>query len=180
MIDTNKYLALFLIFQKNCKMKAKNKNNSLLLFLAIYYISHKLKPIVYKPLLLDRLHKSLFWVALYFVLTKVSPFGNLVTKIAMSQTGLETCSLLSTCCQITLNIHTITIPRLPDKDWSANKSFVNTGVFDNPMLFTFPKQTHPDRLQAWDPTENSWHLVSDKAPGTAAPSEKLPRFSEHA
>ena len=34
--------------------------------------------------------------------TKVSPFGNLVTKIAMSQKGLETCSLLSTCCQITL------------------------------------------------------------------------------
>ena len=32
--------------------------------------------------------------------TKVSPFGNLVPEIASAQKGLETCSLLSTCCQI--------------------------------------------------------------------------------
>ena len=37
-----------------------------------------------------------------FCWTKLSPFGNLVTKIATSQKGSETCSLLSTCCQITL------------------------------------------------------------------------------
>ena len=31
--------------------------------------------------------------------TKVSPFGNLVPRNATTQKGLETCSLLSTCCQ---------------------------------------------------------------------------------
>ena len=46
----------------------------------------------------------LFRVALYFFRTKVSPFGNLVTKTATSQKGLETCSLMSTFCHITLLI----------------------------------------------------------------------------
>ena len=31
--------------------------------------------------------------------TKVSPFGNLVPRTATTQKGLETCFLLSTCCQ---------------------------------------------------------------------------------
>ena len=38
----------------------------------------------------------LFWVELFICWTKVSPFGHLVTKIAVSQKGSETCSLLIT------------------------------------------------------------------------------------
>ena len=34
--------------------------------------------------------------------TKLSPLGNPVPEMASVQKGLETCSLLSTCCQLTL------------------------------------------------------------------------------
>ena len=61
------------------------------------------------------LHSAQQWNVMPLVLscavicrTKVSPFGNSVTKTATSQKGLETCSFLSNCCQnhpIITNIH---------------------------------------------------------------------------
>ena len=83
---------------KLLKLPASGINNFKVLFL---------RPLVNLTLYISKIILTpwvwpLFRVALHFCRTEISPFGNLVAKSATSQKGLEACSLLSSCCQITL------------------------------------------------------------------------------
>ena len=77
------------------------------------------------------IHTSIVLSCAVICRTKVCPFGNLVPRNATTQQGLETCSLLSTCCQnhpVTLWIPNTLIPASSEYQNSMGVRYSNGKV----------------------------------------------------
>ena len=82
--------------------------------------------------------------------TKISRFGNLVPKNAMTQKGLETCSLLSTCCQThpinDYNQEINHVHKLTKRDSNLGLSMSHIVNYEAAALTTQPPRLDPSFL----------------------------------